>query len=162
MTRFTQTDAAYMRLALDEAHTAFSEGEIPVGCVIAPSGIKDVSSGQLPPPLARAHNLCEKTKDFTAHAEMLALKSVNRHALRGATVYVTLEPCPMCAGALALSGVSRVIYGASDAQYGCCGSVYRINEDPAFDTFCPADGGLLEGECRSLLDDCFRRMRGKG
>ncbi|MBR5751405.1 MAG: nucleoside deaminase [Clostridia bacterium] len=159
MTRFTQTDAAYMRLALDEAHTAFSEGEIPVGCVIAPSGIKDVSSGQLPPPLARTHNLCEKTKDFTAHAEMLALKSVNRHALRGATVYVTLEPCPMCAGALALSGVSRVIYGASDAQYGCCGSVYRLTEDPAFPSFSPADGGLMKEDCEAILEKGFDRMR---
>ena len=125
MTRFTQTDAAYMRLALDEAHTAFSEGEIPVGCVIAPSGIKDVPSGQLPPPLARAHNLCEKTKDFTAHAEML----------------------------------SREIYGASDAQTGCCGSVYRLTADPAFPSFSPADGGLMKEDCEAILKKGFDRMR---
>ena len=158
--RFTETDAKYMRLALDEAHTAYSEGEIPVGCVIAPPG-EEGSPAQFPPPLARAHNRCEQTKDFTAHAEMLALRSLSRRDLRGATVYVTLEPCPMCAGALALGGAGRVVYGAFDRQYGCCGSVYRLTEDPAFPSFCPADGGLMQEECEEILQKGFDGIRKK-
>ena len=147
--RFSESDEQNMRLALSEAHIALDENEIPVGCVL-------VRDGQV---IARAHNRCEQLSDATAHAEMLAIKSVNKHLLRESTLYVTLEPCPMCAGAIAMSGVSRVIYAAADRQYGCCGSVYRITEDPVFPTFCPADGGLLCEESEALLKKGFERMR---
>ena len=138
-----------MRLALSGARAALEQGEIPVGCVI-------VKDGGV---IASANNLVRQTGDMTAHAEMLAIRQAGRYALKGATMYVTLEPCPMCAGALALSGVSRVIYGASDAQYGCCGSVYRLTEDPAFPSFSPADGGLMKEDCEAILKKGFDRMR---
>ena len=140
-----------MRLALDGARKALENSEIPVGCVIA-CGDTVVSS---------AENESEQKNDVTAHAEMLAISRAGRHALKGTTLYVTLEPCPMCAGAIALSGIKRVIYGAKDSKYGCCGSIYRITEDPVFPNFCPADGGLLEQECAELMSEGFRRIRGK-
>ena len=148
---FTREDEKYMRAALLEAETALNEGEIPVGCVIADeNGI-----------LASTHNLCEQTGDVTAHAELLAIKKLPRAVLRGARMYVTLEPCPMCAGAIALAGLKKLVYAARDSQYGCCGSVYRITEDPAFPSYCPADGGLLEEESRALLKRGFEKMRKK-
>ena len=147
--RFTEEDTKYMRLALSEARAALAQGEIPVGCVIAKDGGV----------IASAHNLVRQTGDVTAHAEMLAIRQAGRYALKGATMYVTLEPCPMCAGALALSGISRLVYAVKDSQYGCCGSVYRIPEDPAFPGFCRCDGGLLREEAAELLRAAFRGIR---
>ena len=139
-----------MRLSLGQAQLALREGEIPVGCAIVSE------KGEV---LALEHNRVETSGDLSAHAEMLAIRSVKRYALKNAALYVTLEPCPMCAGAIALSGIRRVIYGASDKKYGCCGSVYRITEDPAFEHFCPADGGLLKEESEQMLAQCFKRLR---
>ena len=139
-----------MRLSLGQAQLALSEGEIPVGCTIVSE------SGEV---LALTRNRVEATGDLSAHAELLAIRAIRRHLLRNATMFVTLEPCPMCAGAIALSGLKRVIYGASDKKYGCCGSVYRITEDPAFSHFCPADGGLLKEESEELLHECFQNLR---
>ena len=141
-----------MRLALSRAQLALEKGEVPVGCVLVSA------QGEV---LCRTQNEVNSRNDLTAHAEMLAIRSVPRHALRGAKMYVTLEPCPMCAGAVALSGISRVIFGAHDKKYGCCGSVYRIPEDPAFYDFCACDGGLMEEECEALLKECFRLLREK-
>lgn len=146
---FTETDTKYMRLALSEAQAALKAGEIPVGCVI-------VRDGQV---IASARNRVQETGDVTAHAEMLAIKQAGRYALRGAVMYVTLEPCPMCAGAVALSGISRLVFAAKDEQYGCCGSVYRIPEDPAFPGFCRCDGGLLSEEAGELLKAAFGKIR---
>ena len=146
---FTETDKKYMRLALGEAQAALKAGEIPVGCVI-------VKDGQV---IASARNRVQETGDVTAHAEMLAIRQAGRYALRGAVMYVTLEPCPMCAGAAALSGISRLVFAAKDERYGCCGSVYRIPEDPAFPGFCRCDGGLLSEEASELLGDAFRIIR---
>ena len=146
-------DEAWMAEALHEAELAASEGEIPVGCVI-------VRDGQL---VARGHNLREQTGDPTAHAEVVAIRraaqALGRWKLEGCTMYVTLEPCPMCAGAISQARVSRLIYGAPDPAYGCAGSVYRIPEDPAFNHFCRSDGGVLEAECRVLLENFFRNRR---
>ena len=146
-------DAAWMAEALREAELAASEGEIPVGCVI-------VRDGEI---VARGHNLREQTGDPTAHAEVVAIRraaqALGRWKLEGCTLYVTLEPCPMCAGAISQARLARLVYGASDPAYGCAGSVYRIPEDPAFNHFCRSDGGVLEGECRALLEDFFRRRR---
>ena len=146
-------DEAWMAEALVEAEAAAREGEIPVGCVI-------VRDGQL---VARGHNLREQTGDPTAHAEVVAIcraaQALGCWKLEGCTLYVTLEPCPMCAGAISQARISRLIYGAGDPAYGCAGSVYRIPEDPAFNHFCRSDGGVLEGECRALLEDFFRRRR---
>ncbi|MBR7040742.1 MAG: nucleoside deaminase [Clostridia bacterium] len=148
---FTETDAKYMRLALSEAQAALKAGEIPVGCVI-------VKDGQV---IASARNRVQQTGDVTAHAEMLVIRQAGRYALRGAVMYVTLEPCPMCAGAIALCGISRLVYAAKDERYGCCGSVYRIPEDPAFPNFCFCDGGIMEDESRALLNEAFRGIRGE-
>ena len=150
--RFSENDEKNMRLALRQAQLALEEGEIPVGCALVSEG------GEV---LALARNRVEETGDLSAHAEMMAIRSVNRHALDGATLYVTLEPCPMCAGALALSGVKRLVFGAYDKKYGCCGSVYRLTEDPAFDRFCAADGGLLKEECEEKLHAFFSHLRAK-
>ena len=147
--RFTEDDTKYMRLALSEAQAALTAGEIPVGCVI-------VKDGQI---IASARNRVQETGDVTAHAEMLAVKQPGRYALKGAVLYVTLEPCPMCAGAIALSGIGRLVFAAKDEQYGCCGSVYRIPEDPAFPGFCRCDGGLLREEAAELLRAAFRGIR---
>lgn len=150
---FSETDIQMMRFALEEARIAFAEGEIPVGAVVA--------DGERV--LARAHNRRETEADPCAHAEILALRKaaarLGRWRLQGLTLYVTLEPCPMCAGAAEMSGLARVVYGARDAQYGCCGSVYRLTEDPAFPTYCPADGGVLADECAALVRQFFQNRR---
>lgn len=150
---FSETDIQMMRFALEEARIAFAEGEIPVGAVVA--------DGERV--LARAHNRRETDADPCAHAEVLALRKAAAHLgrwrLQGLTLYVTLEPCPMCAGAAEMSGLARVVYGAKDAQYGCCGSVYRLTEDPAFPTYCPADGGVLADECAALVRQFFQNRR---
>lgn len=150
---FSETDIQMMRFALEEARIAFAEGEIPVGAVVADGGRV----------LARAHNRRETDADPCAHAEILALRKaaarLGRWRLQGLTLYVTLEPCPMCAGAAEMSGLARVVYGAKDAQYGCCGSVYRLTEDPAFPTYCPADGGVLADECAALVRQFFQNRR---
>ena len=146
-------DEAWMAEALHEAELAASEGEIPVGCVI-------VRDGQL---VARGHNLREQTGDPTAHAEVVAIRraaqALGCWKLSGCTMYVTLEPCPMCAGAISQARISRLIYGAGYPAYGCAGSVYRIPEDPAFNHFCRSDGGVLEADCRALLEDFFLHRR---
>ena len=150
---FSETDIQMMRFALEEARIAFAEGEIPVGAVVA--------DGERV--LARAHNRRETDADPCAHAEILALRKAAAHLgrwrLQGLTLYVTLEPCPMCAGAAEMSGLARVVYGAKDAQYGCCGSVYRLTEAPAFPTYCPADGGVLADECAALVRQFFQNRR---
>ena len=146
-------DEHWMRIALDEARLALAEGELPVGCAI-------VKGGAL---IASAHNERERTNDPTAHAEVLAIRraaaKLQSWRLEGCELYVTLEPCPMCAGAIGQARISRLVYGARDPQYGCAGSVYRIPEDPAFNHFCKSDGGTLAEECQALLRAFFERRR---
>ena len=147
------TDTDFMREALREAKLAAAEGELPVGCVIA-------RGGEI---IARAHNRCEAQGDATAHAELLAVRAASR-AVKGwrlsdCALYVTLEPCPMCAGAMVQARLGRLVYGAPNPAQGCAGSLYRIPEDPAFPHFCPSEGGVLEGECRALLDSFFGSRR---
>ena len=146
-------DEAMMHEALREARAARQEDELPVGCVIT-------YEGEI---IARAHNEREQTNDPTAHAEVLAIrraaKHLNQWRLNGCTLYVTLEPCPMCAGAISQSRLDRLVYGTADPNQGCAGSVYRIPEDPAFTHFCPSDGGALADECRAELDAFFARRR---
>ena len=146
-------DAGFMREALEEARLAQSEGELPVGCVIVHNSTV----------IARGHNEREQTGDPTAHAEVVAMRRaanvLKAWRLSGCTLYVTLEPCPMCAGAIVQSRIARVVYGAPDPAQGCAGSVYRITEDPAFTHFCPADGGVLEEECRAILGSFFSEKR---
>lgn len=148
-------DERMMALALEQARLALEAGEIPVGAVVA-RGDEVIAAG---------HNCRELDRDPTAHAEVVAIRAAARalggRRLTGCTLYVTLEPCPMCAGAIVMAGLSRVVYGAPDPRQGCAGSVYRITEDPAFSHFCPADGGVLAEECRAVLDAFFQSARKK-
>ena len=143
----------FMRAALDEAELAREKGEVPVGAVI-------VCDGEI---VASAHNEREAQLDPTAHAEVLAIrraaKKLGRRRLSGCTLYVTLEPCPMCAGAIVMSELDRVYYGAADAQAGCAGSVYALTEDPAFAKKIPSTGFLLEKPCREIIDGFFEERR---
>ena len=147
------TDADFMREALVEARLASRAGEMPVGCVIA-------RDGEI---LARAHNECEARRDATAHAELLAIRRASGAAgdwrLNRCTLYVTLEPCPMCAGAIVQARVGRLVYGAADPGQGCAGSLYRICEDPAFPHFCKSEGGVMAEPCQALLYGFFERAR---
>ena len=147
------SDVDYMREALSEASLAAASGEMPVGCVI-------VREGEI---IARAHNECEALRDATAHAELLAVRRASAACgdwrLNRCTLYVTLEPCPMCAGAIMQARVGRLVYGTADPGQGCAGSLYRIPEDPAFPHFCPSDGGVLAEECEALLKEFFARRR---
>jgi len=142
----TSFDEKCMREALAEAEKALLAGEVPVGAVA-------VRAGGI---IARAHNERECGFDPTAHAEVLALRraaqAVGSRRLSDVTLYVTLEPCVMCAGSIVAARLGRLVYGAADEQRGCCGSLYRITEDPAFDWFCPADGGCLADECAALFE----------
>ena len=147
------SDLELMQEALKEARLALAEGELPIGCVI-------VRNGSI---IAQGHNLREQTNDPTAHAEIVAMRraaeALGSWRLEGCTLYVTLEPCPMCAGAISQARIQRLVYGAADERYGCAGSVYRIPEDPAFNHFCPCDGGILEEECAALLHNFFEDRR---
>ena len=144
---------AYMEQALEQARLALDQGEVPVGAAV-------VRGGQV---IALAHNEREALCDPTAHAEVLALrraaKALGRRRLDDCRLYVTLEPCPMCAGAIVMAGVESVYYGAADAQAGCAGSVYALTEDPAFGKRIPGMGGLMERECREVLDTFFKDKR---
>ena len=149
-------DEMWMREALAQAREALEAGETPVGCVV-------VREGKI---IARARNRREELRDPTAHAEVLAIREAARVVgdwrLTGCCMYVTLEPCPMCAGAVSQARLGRLVFGAFDKGRGCAGSVYRICEDPAFPWFTPSVGGVLEGECKALLDVFFQRARRNG
>ena len=141
-----------MRLALEEARAALSQGEVPVGAVVA----------QGERVLSRAHNLREQTQDPTAHAEMLAIRQAARalgaRRLTGCTLYVTLEPCPMCAGAVINARIQKVVFGAPDPKAGAFGSVYnlaqgKLNHTPE------VISGVLQKECGDVLSDYFKNKR---
>ena len=143
----------HMRAALEQAKAALELGEVPVGAAV-------VLDGEI---IALAHNERETSLDPTAHAEVLAIrraaKKLGRRRLSGCTLYVTLEPCPMCAGTIVMSGLKDVVYGAADERAGCAGSVYALTEDPAFGAGIPCSGGLLEGESKALLSAFFEARR---
>ena len=140
-----------MRLALEEA--ARSGADVPVGAVV-------VKDGQV---IASAHNEREAGGGPFAHAEMLAMQracqALGGRRLRGCTLYVTLEPCPMCAGALVMAEADACVFGAYDPRQGCCGSVYDLPHDPAFYHRVDCQGGMLEEECAGLLRRFFSAQR---
>ena len=145
-------DQRFMQEAILLAKKAGDLGEVPVGAVI-------VKDGTI---LCGAHNLREQTGLATAHAELLAIEEAcrilgNWH-LCGCTLYVTLEPCPMCTGAIVNARLDRVVYGAKDAVAGCCGSVLNLNHYP-FNHVFRLDSGVCEEECKSLLQGFFKKKR---
>lgn len=145
----------WMSLALQQAQLAAAAGEIPVGAVL-------VQGDTL---ICAAHNQRAATHDPTAHAELLCLREGARllgdWRLRNCTLYVTLEPCPMCAGAMVMSQLGRCVFGAADERQGCCGSLYDLPGDPALGAVTRWQGGVLQEECRGLLQTFFQNKRGK-
>lgn len=149
------TDNMYMKRALDLAEEAAAEGEVPVGAVIV-----RLSDGRI---VGEGRNRREKSRSPLAHAELEAIENASRFLggwrLSGCEMYVTLEPCPMCAGAIAMARLGEVVFGAYDERAGCCGSLYALTEDAAFGSVIPCSGGLLEEECRVLLERFFAEKR---
>ena len=147
------SDVFFMGDALRQAAKADDAGEVPVGAVI-------VREGRI---IARAFNQVELLKDATAHAEMLALTQaeeiVGDWRLTECVLYVTKEPCPMCAGAIVHTRVSRVVFGASDPKSGAAGSAMNLLQCPALNHHCEITGGVREAECRALLQNFFVRQR---
>ncbi|MBQ9339386.1 MAG: nucleoside deaminase [Paludibacteraceae bacterium] len=141
-------DERYMRIALHEASEALRRDEVPIGCVI-------VSGGQI---IGRGHNLTETLQDVTAHAEMQALtaatQTIGGKYLSDCTLYVTIEPCVMCAGAIGWAQVKRVVYGAADEKRG-----YNIFAPRALHPKCSVTTGVLEDECRALMQEFFKEKR---
>lgn len=145
-------DVRFMRLALEEAKRAAALGETPIGAVV-------VSGGEV---IATAHNSRERSNDITAHAELLAIRQAAEQRgdwrLGDCTVYVTLEPCPMCAGALLASRVARVVYGVKEVNSGAMGSVVNLPRYP-LGSKPIVTYGVLEDECREVLQEFFRSKR---
>ena len=143
----------WMRLALEEARLALLEGEVPVGAVL-------VRGDEL---IARARNRRELDADPTAHAELLCLRQgaakLGARRLTGCALYVTLEPCPMCAGALVQSQLGACCFGARDPQMGCCESVYALTREKGFSHRLLCVGGMLESECQGILKAFFDQKR---
>ena len=149
------TDSYYMELALRQAEEAYRRGEVPVGALL-------VKDGQV---LVEEHNRREQLNNATAHAEMLVLsragKMLGGWRLSGTTIYVTLEPCPMCAGALVQARVERLVYGAADPKGGAAGTLYDIVRDARLNHRLSVTGGVLEDRCSALLQQFFKTKRGQ-
>jgi tRNA(adenine34) deaminase len=148
-------DEQYMQAALDLAEEAFKRGEVPIGAVL-------VRDGEI---LSQNHNRREELQDATAHAEILVLREagglLGSWRLLGTTLYVTLEPCPMCAGALVQARVSRLVFGARDPKGGAAVSLYNIPADPRLNHRLKVEEGILSERCASLLQKFFEERRKK-
>ncbi len=146
----------FMRAALEEAHVALEQDEVPVGAVV-------VFDGRI---IGRGHNQKEQLRDPTAHAEMLAITAASTAMqdwrLIDCTLYVTLEPCPMCAGAIVLSRLRRVVYGTDDPKFGGCGSLFSIIDDPRTNHQVEVVSGVEVEACSRLLTEFFRAQRALG
>ncbi|MQR93656.1 tRNA adenosine(34) deaminase TadA [Fictibacillus phosphorivorans] len=148
-----EKDEYYMELALQEAQKAADIGEVPIGAILV---IEDEI-------VARAHNLREAEQRAIAHAELLAIDQACREKeawrLEGATLYVTLEPCAMCSGAIVLSRVSRVVYGAADPKGGCAGTLMNLLQEERFNHQCEVVAGVKSEECGGILSSFFKKLR---
>jgi tRNA(adenine34) deaminase len=144
-----------MREAIDEARLAEQKQEVPIGAVIV---WNDTIIG-------RGHNLRETSADPLAHAELIAIRQASEYLqawrLTGCRLYVTLEPCPMCAGAIVQSRISQVVYGTPDPKAGCAGTLMNLLQDDRFNHRTDIVSGVLQQECASMLTQFFRRLRGK-
>ncbi|MFZ7946875.1 MULTISPECIES: tRNA adenosine(34) deaminase TadA [Bacillaceae] len=146
-------DEYFMREAIEEAKKAEELNEVPIGAVL-------VIDGEI---ISRAHNLRESDQNAIAHAELLAIdqacREIGSWRLEESTLYVTLEPCPMCSGAIILSRVKRVVYGAVDPKGGCAGTLMNLLQDSRFNHQCEVTKGVLESQCGQMLSDFFRKIR---
>jgi len=145
----------WMRAALREGEKAREIDEVPIGCVI-------VQNERI---IAKGHNLTEQLKDATAHAEMMAITSASAalesRYLTDITLYVTIEPCSMCAGAIVLARIPTLVFGAYDIKAGACGTLYNIPEDKRLNHQVKVIPGVLDAECTSIMQDYFRKKRTK-
>ena len=145
----------WMRVAIEEAKKAEALAEVPIGAIV-------VHQGQI---IGRGHNLRETTQNATTHAEMIAIqeacKAIGSWRLEETQLYVTLEPCPMCSGAMILSRVKEVYFGAYDPKGGTAGTLMNLLEDERFNHQAEVEGGILEEECGELLSVFFRNLRAK-
>ena len=150
---FEPRDIFFMEQALDQARRAAEEGEVPVGAVVT-------HQGQI---IGRGRNACERLQDATAHAEMLAITAASNARetwrLEDCTLYVTLEPCPMCMGAMLNSRINTVIFGAREPKAGACGSVFNLGGDQGYNHTLTVREGLLAEESSSLLKAFFKQLR---
>lgn len=148
-----KNDKYYMQLALEEAQKASSIGEVPIGAII-------VHEDEI---IARSSNLRETSQNAVTHAELMAIQQacekMGSWRLENTVLYVTLEPCPMCAGAILQSRIPRVVYGARDIKAGCVDSLYRLLNDERFNHMCEVTEGVLADECGAILSDFFRTLR---
>ena len=149
-------DSVYMRQALDQAHNAWALGEVPVGALVVRDGIV----------IATGFNQPIGTHDPTAHAEIMALRAaatiLGNYRLPGCELFVTLEPCAMCSGAMLHARLSRVVFGAPDPKTGACGSVVDLFEKPQLNHQTTIAGGVLAVECSAMLKDFFAERRARG
>lgn len=150
-----EEDRRWMLEAIAEAEKAESIGEVPIGAVI-------VRHNEI---IGRGHNLRETRHDPTAHAELVAIRDacdrIGAWRLLDCTLYVTLEPCPMCAGAIVQSRVKRVVYGTADPKAGCAGTLMNLLQEPRFNHETELTSGVLQTECALLLTQFFRRLRSR-
>lgn len=150
------TDKEFMSLALEEALRAYQENEVPIGAVLVDE------DGIL---ICREHNRIEQLQDATAHAEILALRAgsqkLNRRRLSNCTLYSTVEPCAMCAGALVLCRVKRLVYGVTDSKFGAAESIFNVVNNPALNHQLEVTAGVMEDECRELMKKFFRNVHAR-
>lgn len=151
--KMTDTDAKYMKEAIRQAKKAYAIGEVPIGCVI-------VRDGKI---ISRGYNRRTIDKNTLAHAELGAIKKASKKLddwrLEGCTMYVTLEPCQMCAGALVQSRIDRVVVGCMNPKAGCAGSILNLLQMPEFNHQVELETGVLEEECSQMMKDFFRELR---
>jgi tRNA(adenine34) deaminase len=152
----SEQDERFMRAALEEARRAASDGEVPVGAVVA-------QDGEI---IGRGRNRSIRDHDPTAHAEIVALREaamrLGNYRLIGCTLYATIEPCAMCAGAAVLARIDRLVYGCDDPKAGAVRSLYRIADDARLNHQIDVTSGMLADECAALLRDFFEKRRAKG
>lgn len=146
-------DERYMRMAIDQAFIAEENGDVPIGCII-------VHENRV---IAKAYNQREQLHDPTAHAEIIALtqaaEAIGNWRLHGCTIYVTLEPCPMCAGALVLGRLDRLVYGTDDPKTGAVQSLYNIVQDDRLNHRLDVTAGVMKEDCKTQLQAFFQRRR---
>ena len=155
MMEHSEHDRYFMQAALAEAAIAESLGEVPIGAVI-------VHAGEI---IARGHNLRESSQDPTTHAEVIAIRQAAQHLgswrLLDSTLYVTLEPCVMCMGAIILARIPRLVFGCHDPKVGAAGSLYNFAEDERFNHLVEVKTGVLQQQCSEQLSNFFRQLRNK-
>ena len=155
MTAQSQHHEKWMKSAFREAEKAFELGEVPIGAVV-------VKKGQI---IGRGYNQCESLTDPTAHAEIIAITSaantIKEWRLKDCSLYVTKEPCPMCAGALVNARIALLGFGMYDEKEGCCGSLYQLCRDPRFKHQLTVKGGIMEDSCTLMIQEFFKKQREK-